>query len=228
LAPRLTELTLAYPISEHPKLPWGQLHTVSYTGLYPDDLAPVISQLSLCPQITRLAFHHLYVPQPSPDVDARALPALICDVHDLTFGFYPDSHVDEESPTVVEFLGCITLRCARALHLEADCTRYPAHWSHNAFLAFSERSSLHDTLRTLEISNLAISASQLLQCLSGLPRLEKLSVSDPTHWPYTFSDTCTIDTEPDMFLINDALLRGLTWTPKSDSALVCDCTPSTA
>ncbi|KAJ7323001.1 hypothetical protein DFH08DRAFT_941716 [Mycena albidolilacea] len=134
--------------------------------------------------------------------------AVVSAVHSLAINFCHGISLG-----FVKFLGCITLRRARVLLLKTEHTFYPVCWPQTAFLAFSTRSSLHDTLlRVLEIFNLAISGDQLVECLAGLPRVEILSVSDPNHW----------DAVPDnrQLLINDDLLRGLTWTSDTGLALV--------
>ncbi|KAJ7201956.1 hypothetical protein B0H12DRAFT_1233624 [Mycena haematopus] len=207
-APRLTEITLEYPIPPDPKLPWQQLHSLTYIEVCsPTEMAIIASQLSLCPQITRLSFRGVFIPFPPPD--ASVLPALVSDVHALSISLLPDAKVDKENPSFVALLGCITLRRARALLLESEHYHNPFCWSQNTFLAFSMRSSLHDTLRTLEISNVMITAQELLDSLAGLPRVEALSVSEPSTM-YRFMETIS------KFTITDIFLRRLTWTPDSD------------
>ncbi|KAJ6469400.1 hypothetical protein C8R45DRAFT_1016923 [Mycena sanguinolenta] len=216
-APHLTELTLEHPIPPDPALPWQQLRSLTYTGLCePTDISIVADQLSRCPQITRLSFHGLSIAHSSPSLGAYALPAIVSDVHALRIGLFPDAEVNEESPSFVALLGCITLRQACTLRLESEHGQSPFGWSQTAFLAFSTRSSLHDTLRTLGISNVMITADQLLECLSGLPRVEALSISDPCpssydYFEYGFTETLAL------FPVDNALLHGLTWTPKSDT-----------
>ncbi|KAF8217693.1 hypothetical protein K438DRAFT_1925081 [Mycena galopus ATCC 62051] len=210
-APRLTNLSLENPIPQDPKLPWGQLRSLSYTGLStPDDFDNLTSQLPLCPQITNLSFHGLCLDW------TYDLPALVSDVRSLAIGFLPDAAVIEESPTVISFLACITLRRARSLLLETDSGQNPVRWSQTAFLAFAARSSLRDTLQALEISNIAISAEQLLECLSHLPCIEVLSVADPSPTRYNYAKQYGYTEILALFPINDALLRGLTWAADSD------------
>ncbi|KAF7348595.1 F-box domain-containing protein [Mycena venus] len=212
VAPRLTELTLEDPIPVHAKLPWGQLQAISYTRLYPEDLPTVISQLSYCPQITRLAFYMLHI----PDIqDWPIIPAFVSNVDTFVVKFTVVAGDAQETVIIDAFLESITLRRCKTLHLETECKgkdSYPLPWPPSAFLALSSRSAFHDTLLTLEILNLEISATQLLECLSGLPRLEALLVSDPNHWPNSHT--------ADVFLVNDVLLRGLTSTPDSGLLLV--------
>ncbi|KAJ7753752.1 hypothetical protein B0H16DRAFT_1690679 [Mycena metata] len=210
VAPRLTELTLEEPIAPHPRLPWGQIQTLSYAHLYSDELNDALSHLSRCPQLANLAFLRLYVCDRDPPV---VLPSVVSDVRSLAFGFFVESYSTEESAIVTEFLGCFTLRRAHTLRLNT-VDEAPLFWHHRAFLALCSRSSLHGTLQTLQIDNLAISATQLLECLSALPRLETLSVSDPSHSPSSYRNS--IAENPEKFLITDVLLRGLTLTPDTE------------
>ncbi|KAJ7753801.1 hypothetical protein B0H16DRAFT_1690703 [Mycena metata] len=204
IAPRLTAVTLESPFLTHPKLPWQQLRSLSYSNLEPKDLPTALAQVSRCPHLTRLAFLHLHI---SPDSEVPILPALVSDVQSLAVRFSPPFPSLEKYQVVDEFLQCVTLRRATALRFESG-PKYPLLWPHSAFVDFSWRSSLHDTLRTLKISNIVISATQLLECLSGLPRLESLSISDSRHRGSSY--TVAIFEDPEMFLVNDILLQGLT------------------
>jgi hypothetical protein len=210
-SPRLMEPTLEGSIPENlkPNLPWNQLRSVTFNRLPgQDDIARAVLQLCRCPQITRLSFYRPRIPQKSVFAPtARDFPAVVSDIHSLAINFCHGL-----SPGFIKFLGCITLRRARVLLLKTEHTYHPVCWSQTAFLAFSTRSSLHDTLRVLKIFNLAISGDQLVECLAGLPRVEILSVSDPNPW----------DAVPDnrQLLINDDLLRALTWTSDTGLALV--------
>jgi hypothetical protein len=129
-----------------------------------DDIARAVLQLCRCPQITRLPFYRPRIPQKSvfgfPAPTARDFPAVVSDVHSPAINF-----CHGVSLGFVKFLGCITLRRARVLLLKTEHTYHPVCWSQTAFLAFSTRSSLHDTLRVLEIFNLAIFGDQLVACL---------------------------------------------------------------
>ncbi|KAJ7753800.1 hypothetical protein B0H16DRAFT_1459273 [Mycena metata] len=214
MAPRLTELTLEEPIAPHPKLPWGQIHTLSYAQLFSDELGTALSHLSCCPQLVKLAILRLYV---SDRDELVVLPSVVSDVQSFAFGFNLESYSAsrEQSTTVTGLLGCLTLRRAHTLRFKT-VEEAPLFWHHIAFLALCARSSLHDTLRILEIPNLMISAAQLLECLSGLPRLGMLSISDPNHCPGSFRLSITEDNNLDKFLVNDILLRGLTLTPDSE------------
>ncbi|KAJ7154626.1 hypothetical protein C8R46DRAFT_1117924 [Mycena filopes] len=205
IAPRLTELTLEPPFPAHPKLPWEQLRSVSYSNLEPMDIARALSQSSRSPNLTRLAFPRLHI---TGSWNQSSLPPVVSPVEFFAVGLIYGRRTNDESgrPVLDELLGCLTLHRARVLTFQAD-TR-PLRWPYEAFLDFASRSSLHDTLRRLEISNMVISATDLLESLAVLPRLEALSVSDPRHWKGSYVDA--ILDNPELFLVDDVLLRGLT------------------
>ncbi|KAJ7484345.1 hypothetical protein FB451DRAFT_82502 [Mycena latifolia] len=199
-APRLTELNLEESFPPHPKLPWRQLHTIRFTRLFPMDLPEVLSQLSCCTKMTNLTFHKLHI-QEEPELPH--LPSFVFDIRTFTIVFFVDTDLSLESPVADAIIGSITLPRGTSLHFKSCDT--PLAWPQKSFLEFSVRSACHDTLISLEIFNMLISAADLLQCLAGLPRLEVLIVSDPIYWPNAHS-------EPAMYLVNDELFRGLTWT----------------
>ncbi|KAF7338757.1 hypothetical protein MSAN_02198100 [Mycena sanguinolenta] len=216
-APALTDITLEHPIPPNPKLPWRQLRSFTYAGLRRvTDVTKVKSQLSLCPQITTLWFHNVFLESPRPyTTPPPPLPAIVSDSHTLGISIFPDVEACHgESHGFIALLGCITLRRAHTLVLQAEHDE-PFLWSQSAFLAFSARSALHTTLRALEISDVMICAEQLLECLSGLPSLESLSISDPCPTSYNYIDGYGYNSALAMFPVNDTLLRGLTWTPGS-------------
>ncbi|KAJ7484363.1 hypothetical protein FB451DRAFT_1169428 [Mycena latifolia] len=180
--PRLKAITLEDPIPAHPKLPWAQLRTVSYANLFPEDFATAISQLSHCSAMAELAFYRLYIPDEPGET--HNFPSFIADLDVFNLTFRLLSYYGEETPVVAAFIGYLTLRRVRALHLATD--NYPLPWPQYAFLAFISRSSLHETPNTLQITNIAISADELLEGLAAMPCLEELNISDSAHsihWP---------------------------------------------
>ncbi|KAJ6469405.1 hypothetical protein C8R45DRAFT_1078726 [Mycena sanguinolenta] len=213
-APALTDITLQHPIPPNPKLPWWQLRSLAYAGLRRGtDVPQVKSQLSRCPQITTLWFRNVFLEAPRAYTSPPPpLPAIVSDVHTLGLSIFPDVEAGHgESHGFIALLGCITLRRARALVLQAEHDE-PFLWSQPAFVAFSARSSLHATLRSLEISDVMISAGQLLECLSSLPRLESLSISDPCPTSYDYIEDYGYNRALAMFPVDDTLLRGLTYS----------------
>ncbi|KAJ6468223.1 hypothetical protein C8R45DRAFT_464379 [Mycena sanguinolenta] len=76
-------------------------------------------------------------------------------------------------------LDALTLPLLTQFALESfEYPRCPLLWPHRAFFALSARSSFDSTLRTLQIFDVHITEAQLMECLSHLPSLEQLSISD--------------------------------------------------
>ncbi|KAJ6532787.1 hypothetical protein DFH09DRAFT_1182266 [Mycena vulgaris] len=200
IAPELTDLTLEQAFPPHPKLPWGQLRTVCFTALQPEDLSAALSHLSRCPKLTKLSLYQLHMEE---EEDIPQLPSFVLDIHTFNAVFFLISGLSLESPVADKLLQSLTLRCASVVQLK--CFDTPLVWPQRAFVALASRSSFHENLKSLEIFNMLISAADLLQCLAGLPRLEELIVSDPIYWMNGHS-------KPAVYLVTNELLRGLTWT----------------
>ncbi|KAJ6555656.1 hypothetical protein DFH09DRAFT_1365678 [Mycena vulgaris] len=84
-----------------------------------------------------------------------------------------------------------------------DHPTLPLLWPHSEFLSLSRRSSFHAQLRFFVLAQVLITEPELLECLSALPGLELLSITDQKH-----------DLAGDV-LIADTLLTRLTLTPHS-------------
>ncbi|KAJ6468226.1 hypothetical protein C8R45DRAFT_464498 [Mycena sanguinolenta] len=90
---------------------------------------------------------------------------------------------DFDTDYCLKVLECIldALKLSLLTRFELESIEYPHSpllWPHRAFLALSARSSFDCTLRTLEIYDAHITEAQLLECLSHLPFLERLAISD--------------------------------------------------
>ncbi|KAK7055723.1 F-box domain-containing protein [Favolaschia claudopus] len=84
--------------------------------------------------------------------------------------------------------------------------RLPVIWPHPEFLALSARSDFHAHLRELEIYEVQLTETQLLECLSELHALERLAISD-----HQLVD----DGGVDQLLITDGLFSKLSYAPGS-------------
>ncbi|KAJ7687693.1 hypothetical protein B0H17DRAFT_1332327 [Mycena rosella] len=111
--------------------------------------------------------------------------------------------------TIAKIIQSLTLPALQELELVS--TDFPdlVFWPHTEFLALSARSSFHNHLRSLQLLHCIIEGAELIECLSGLPLLESLAISDrrgvndSTHQP----------------LITDSLLAQLTLAPGHPSAV---------
>ncbi|KAJ7081041.1 hypothetical protein C8R43DRAFT_1245185 [Mycena crocata] len=87
--------------------------------------------------------------------------------------------------------------------LTLKTTNFRLAWPHDDFLSLCERSSFHTHLKSLDVSHVTITAHQVLECLSKLPALERLTISD--NFPKA--------RQP--HLISDLLLNDLSRNPES-------------
>ncbi|KAJ6455564.1 hypothetical protein C8R47DRAFT_1060753 [Mycena vitilis] len=83
----------------------------------------------------------------------------------------------------------------------------PVLWSHLPFLSLAERSSFRTNLHTLYLANVFVTEAELLQCLSVLPALNRLSIADHPH----------LQGSPEQVLVTDTLLTALACTPERPS-----------
>ncbi|KAJ7457801.1 hypothetical protein FB451DRAFT_1183123 [Mycena latifolia] len=89
---------------------------------------------------------------------------------------------------------------------ETGSSGYPMRWPHPQFLGFAERSGFHAHLISLQLFQSELTHTEFLECLSTLPALERLALSDNPFAP---------PGGPDAPLITDALFAHL--TPTTDS-----------
>ncbi|KAF7364477.1 F-box domain-containing protein [Mycena sanguinolenta] len=90
---------------------------------------------------------------------------------------FPASYSPRSAPDVTDMLANLTLPCLENLTFRSDYSS-PLPWPHADFLALSSRSSFHTHLLSLNISDFAIAAAELAECLSALPSLQWLEISD--------------------------------------------------
>ncbi|KAK6980520.1 F-box domain-containing protein [Favolaschia claudopus] len=101
----------------------------------------------------------------------------------------------------------LTLPNLERLEVESDnYPSVPVIWPHSEFLALSARSGFDAHLRELEIYEVQLTETQLLECLSELHALERLAISD-----HQLVD----DGGVDQLLITDGLFSKLSHTPGS-------------
>ncbi|KAJ7648993.1 hypothetical protein DFH06DRAFT_1049642 [Mycena polygramma] len=86
---------------------------------------------------------------------------------------------------------------------EGDPASIP--WPNPAFLSLAERSSFSTHLLRLYLNNVVIAEAELLQCLTALPALQRLS----------FSDYPELDDRVETVLVTNTLLAALTRTADS-------------
>ncbi|KAF7375417.1 F-box domain-containing protein [Mycena sanguinolenta] len=108
--------------------------------------------------------------------------------------------------TFEEIFAALTLPSLRELSFKADSNMLSLPWPHSQFMVFSIRSSFHSHLHSLNLLKVAITESQLVDCLATLPALQYLSIADRADFHKT--------------LVTTTLLTALTRTPKDSACLV--------
>ncbi|KAJ6598592.1 hypothetical protein B0H10DRAFT_734032 [Mycena sp. CBHHK59/15] len=149
------------------------------------------------------------------DLDAARLPLVLpsvtLEIQSLSLTLRDGSHPDSDHSTAAlgQILASFTIPSARELYFDTLPSDRARFWPQVQFLAFASRSSCGATLKSLQLHHLIITDVDLLQCLSALPLLETLAVSDYPGTEEAFRDVS------DHIVITDSLLRRLSWTSES-------------
>ncbi|KAJ7500275.1 hypothetical protein B0H11DRAFT_1996866 [Mycena galericulata] len=199
-APRLVDVAFTGPISLLPKLPWDTLHRFAYISGVPEDLSAALSLMRLCAPSSVFQISRLDVSRQSLPLN---LPSITSSISTLDLDLTVQSNAEHARDVLGEIMGSFTLPYARSLRFNAD-SRAPLHWPTSSFLSLLSRSGFHITLHTLEL-NAVIPADELFQCLSVLPALSVLSLSD---YPAPGVDHV---------LLTDDVFRRLAWIPDADA-----------
>ncbi|KAJ7434051.1 hypothetical protein B0H11DRAFT_2296485 [Mycena galericulata] len=194
ITPRLTTVAFTGPANKIPFLPWKQIRCFSYVGSRGINLA---DELALIRQLPSRASCEL-----SLNVCHAALPVsllpIVSNISTLSIKFTVPNDQHQTTRVLGAVLASLTLPRLQALELAGQSGESPLFWHHRHFLSFASRSALQRSLTRLEIGAI-LEDEELLECLSVLPLLEELVISD-------FEDE-------DHILITDDLLRGLVWSP---------------
>ncbi|KAF7375356.1 F-box domain-containing protein [Mycena sanguinolenta] len=212
--PSLTSLILGGEIlgQDMRNLPLEQLRQFECGAI---DQSNMKNVMSLMPRLSpgtefRFLVHQLDEPEDWAEIERVTSNISIFYLHLLG-----DFNVDYSLKVLECVLDAITLPCLTQFVLESlEYPCCPLLWSHRAFLALCARSSFDCTLRTLEIYDVHITEAQLVECLSHLPSLERLAISD--HQPIA-PISARAGVGANEVLVTDTLLAKLTHTADSDA-----------
>ncbi|KAJ7739269.1 hypothetical protein DFH07DRAFT_983792 [Mycena maculata] len=174
-APRLNEVAFYGPPAEIQNLPWGQLQKFQYsadTGRRPHDGLALIQNLA---------------PGTSFTFDVSQTSSQPTFVHSIKTS-------RRARPSIAHSAVLATLR-----FMHSPLERDTPVWHQPSFMDLASRSSFQNHLTVLKIS-IRISEDELLECLTVLPLLEELYITDPADGGYN--------------LITDTLLGSLEWEPE--------------
>ncbi|KAJ7633377.1 hypothetical protein DFH06DRAFT_1479633 [Mycena polygramma] len=201
VAPVLTEVIFYGRPQSIGKLPWRQINRFKYTG---DRAMNPVAGLSIAKSLGMGAALIL-------NLDLRYIdshvewPAVESNIGNLTLLLELGASSSDAKRCVGQLFQSFTAPHLRRLQLKPQKKNdTPLVWHHEQFLKFSLRSSLYTHLIALTLHAI-ITEEELLQCLSGLPLLEELTVASED------------ETRLDHILITDSLLERLTLHPDSPS-----------
>ncbi|KAJ7466362.1 hypothetical protein FB451DRAFT_1260722 [Mycena latifolia] len=200
VAPRLKRLVVSELLLRLARPHLQQLQTLEYVGItLPKVTSALSSMAGLSPGTTyRLALQLVW------SGSQRRIPYLtstLSNVGTLSIEFPQPSC----APDVTDILANLTLPCLENLTFRSDYLS-PLPWPHADFLTLSSRSSFYPHLRSLNISDFSIGAAELAECLSALPLVQRLEISDDHR----------DGVEP---IIKDSLLSSLTRQPDLQALL---------
>ncbi|KAJ6476537.1 hypothetical protein C8R47DRAFT_661109 [Mycena vitilis] len=198
-----------FPASDIPKLPLEQLSVLRYTEIAHLEMNQVLYSLSRLREAAEFRME-LILWAALPEQLRVEYPHITADVSVFSIEFLDHFEHDHSQLMLGSIFANLTLPLLHVLELEAqEYPRYPIAWPHSDFLSICRRSSFDMHLRRLEIYDVVLTEVQLLECLSALPVLERLAISD--HQPTAGGF------DGDQLLITDALLSKLVRTPDGTS-----------
>jgi hypothetical protein len=185
------------------KLPLARLKIFKcVTTLY--EAPKALTSMSHLPKAAQFQIHLHLALRSDVDEDYRPQTSDISSFYIQVLGEFEPSHSENALGTLFANLTLPFLT-----HLELEYQNYPSFpliWPHAEFLALSTRSDFDSHLQSLQIFEVHITDTQLLECLSGLHSLERLEISD---------HQSIKNRGVDELLITDSLLAKLTRTPDS-------------
>ncbi|KAJ7679449.1 hypothetical protein DFH06DRAFT_511415 [Mycena polygramma] len=200
-----------FPVFDAPKLPLEQLSALRYTDIAPPELPQVLFSISRLQKAAEFRLE-LMLWAEVPELLRVESPHITADFSVFSIEFLDDFEDDHSRLMLGSIFEHLTLPFLHVLELEArEYPRQPIAWPHSEFLSICQRSSFETHLKRLEIYDVVLTEAQLLDCLSALPLLERVAISD--HQP-------TDDRlGGDQLIITDALLAKLIRT-RDGSSLV--------
>ncbi|KAF7375348.1 hypothetical protein MSAN_00422000 [Mycena sanguinolenta] len=221
--PNLTSLVLVGEIFTYDRhtLPLAQLRQLECTTIERYDTENAISLMPLLPSAAEFRLAIQLIDNP-PDWSQMA--SVTSNISTFYLHLMEDFDTEHSLVVLQCILNALTLPCLTLFELEScEYPRCPLLWPHHAFLTLCARSSFDSTLRTLEIYDVHITEAQLLECLSHLPSLERLAISD--HQPVA-PISARAGVGADEVLVTDTLLVKLTRTADSDAPSLVPCLSS--
>ncbi|KAJ7895382.1 hypothetical protein B0H13DRAFT_827426 [Mycena leptocephala] len=203
VAPALTKVSFCGRAENIAKLPWSQIREFRYIGPKYMGIALSASGLSLAQQLGIGAtfrfnadLEHLPLTTTWPSVSSK--------VQSLSLELGLNAERWRAKEMIGRIFESLTLPYLQRLRLTPRDDTLPV-WNLEQFSAFAQRSILHNHLISLHI-RVIITDKELLHCLSALPMLEELTISERK-------------SRPDHISITDTFLQGITLKPDGTSLI---------
>ncbi|KAJ6493189.1 hypothetical protein C8R45DRAFT_1136209 [Mycena sanguinolenta] len=215
-APRLHTVEFCGPLSAVIDWPVEQFRSCTFGTLGPEDirsLVAFIGRLDKAELHLQLNFEALQ----DSDVGSLDLVSVVSSIVELDISAM--EHMPHQAQVTQRVLGeifdALTLPSMERLHLcGATKSRTPVWWPHGEGMGLLRRCGSRTTLTSLNLDDVIIPESELLECLAALPQLQYLLISD-------HPGLDGLPENPIHHLINDSLLKKLTPSPCPDSPTGC-------
>ncbi|KAJ7274910.1 hypothetical protein C8J57DRAFT_1466790 [Mycena rebaudengoi] len=197
-APRLTRLSVSGPSSALSTFPLKQLQYLSLLELDTEDLDGALALMGSLSNTATFLINIVTNRGPSPTFDHDYMPA-VATIRAFVVSFANHRHFSFYDPATLEAVfNSVTVNFQELTVIPEEVS---LAWPDRQSLPFFfSHLSLH--LKVLNILDVVISADALVQCLSELPSLEQLAVSDHNIDVYANIDN----------FMTDSPFRRLTWT----------------
>ncbi|KAJ7088220.1 hypothetical protein C8R43DRAFT_1244806 [Mycena crocata] len=201
-APNLTRLKLANVSQTPSRFPWNQLQEFSYACVYKTEL--LADGLAAMRNLSRECHFKAYLDISDPNI--LSLTPTQSNIAYFSLAIAAPASPYHSRQALGEILGSLSLPSLEQVSLHTAGSGCPVFWPPGHALTFARYSCCCVTV--LLLSNIIITADELVEYLSQLRALVHLSIEDVPSWAAG---------TPDHILITNGLLRRLTWL--SDSSL---------
>ncbi|KAJ7983295.1 hypothetical protein DFH06DRAFT_1081466 [Mycena polygramma] len=188
-----------------------QLRSFVCVGLSPTEIEAAISSL---PELPVAATFYLGIGSFQPhQAMALCLPPVTAPISTLACLAVRKFYHHHTSSAIGQIFASLTLPSLRRLLLSSDTYPELIEWPHAQLLALCERSNLGRCLKVLQIAEVRITETELMEILSMLPALEHLEVGDA-------AGSVGDDDSSEAVLITDSFLRSMSCPPAPADCLV--------
>ncbi|KAJ7469276.1 hypothetical protein B0H11DRAFT_1392502 [Mycena galericulata] len=208
-APKLRSVAFFGPVDAVAWLPLEQLTSCTYNGVGPQDLVPLFTQMVRfsSPASLQVQLNFMAIAASFP-LELLAVVSLV-----EALDIYSMQHEGPDSEHVLDAIfGVLTLPNLQRLSFHGmpdygQCLR-PLQWPHTAALSLFARSASLDNLHSLLLHDVLLTQRELLHCLTKLPALTHLFISDHQRRD-------GLHTNAPHYLITDSLFAALSPPTKS-------------